>query len=911
MTEVIEPIRPTLLLATKLLPPRLPAGLIDRPRLVDLAAQAENRRLTVIKAPAGFGKTSLALTWLGWLRERGALVAWISIDADDDEPARFLHHLAQALRQACGNIGASAIALTADASLVPAQSIVATLINELIEVEDELYLFLDDYHLIGLPVVREVVAFFIEHAPSHVHVVICTRDDATLPLARLRARNELLEIDASALRFNFDETRCFVERECPGKLNASTLRSLFANTEGWAAALRISAAVLAREESRADAESPMPSGASRPFAAYLQEMLKRLPAEVVEFMLRTSIVEGLNASLCEAITGVADSQGMLETIAARQLLLEPMDLEGRSFRYHHLMRDYLRQRLDTLYRRQVADLHLRACRWYARETQWTDAVRHALTAGATDEALALMSRCAMTLVMKGDLLTLLGWQREFPANLMQAQLQVRLAIAWGMALALRFDDALAMIDALERDADGVAIAAEAEQLRRECLAIRSVLAGLQDDPQRALELAQTCLERPSSDLWTVNVVSNVVRFAHWRAGNLEALYATPWIPCAIEDDQRNVVTPVYRLCLLGHTEMQQLHFPLAEQYFTEAMHMARRYAGPQSVSAALCAPMIAQLRYEQGRLDEAEALLLDLMPVVDLAAMLDSVLSAYRVLIRIAIARSNPAHAYALLDRAQTLGHKRGWQRLLAAGLVERTRLHLREGRTMEASACVAQLDALAAHGAGPGAPVSAEIENYRALAAACVAMSQNRSLEAVDLLEEARQSAGRRHNHYLGLRLRTMQALAWMSAGMRGEAVEVIGEVVRMAAPAGLHQSLLDQGEQIGPLLQALRDDTRNSAQTRDVLSYIDRLLDGWRAQYQPDGTSRREAGREPLSARERNIVELIAQGLSNKEIARDLGVTPETIKSHVKNIFVKLAVDKRAHAVARAQALGLVRHG
>ena len=159
MTEVIEPIRPTLLLATKLLPPRLPAGLIDRPRLVDLAAQAENRRLTVIKAPAGFGKTSLALTWLGWLRERGALVAWISIDADDDEPARFLHHLAQALRQACGNIGASAIALTADASLVPAQSIVATLINELIEVEDELYLFLDDYHLIGLPVVREVVAF--------------------------------------------------------------------------------------------------------------------------------------------------------------------------------------------------------------------------------------------------------------------------------------------------------------------------------------------------------------------------------------------------------------------------------------------------------------------------------------------------------------------------------------------------------------------------------------------------------------------------------------------------------------------------------------------------------------------------------------------------------------------------------
>ncbi|WP_321800437.1 LuxR C-terminal-related transcriptional regulator [Caballeronia sp. J97] len=906
MTEVIEPVRPTLLLATKLVPPRLPAGLIDRPRLADLAAQAGDKRLTVIKAPAGFGKTSLALAWLERLRGNGALVAWISIDADDDEPARFLHHLAQALRQTCGDIGASAIGLTAEASLVPAQSIVATLINELVDVEDELYLFLDDYHLIGLPVVREIVAFFIEHAPSHVHVVVCTRSGDSLPLARLRARNELLEIDASTLRFDFDETRAFVERECPGKLDAASVRSLFASTEGWAAALRISASVLAREDCRAQTPATMPSGASRPFAAYIQEMLDRLPGDVVEFMLRTSIVERLSAPLCEAVTGIADSQGMLETIVARQLLLEPTDIEGRGFRYHHLMRDYLRQRLETRYRHEVAGLHLRACRWYAREARWTDAVRHALAAGATDEAFALMSRCAMTLVMKGDLLTLLGWQREFPAELMRSQLQVRLAIAWGMALALRFDDALAMADALERDA---ADTAEAEHLRRECLSIRAVLAALQDDPQRALALARTCLERPSSDLWTVNVVSNVMRYAHWKAGDLAALYATPWIPCSIEDDQRNVVTPVYRLCLLGHVEMQQLHFGLAEQYFTESMHLAEHYCGPQSVSAALCAPMLAQLRYEQGRLDEAEALLLDLMPVIDLADFLDNVLIAYRVLIRIAIARSNATHAYALLDRAQMLGHKRGWRRLIAGALAERTRLHLREGRMTEASACVAQLDALAARDPEPGAPVPAEIDDYRALAAACVAMNQDHTREAVELLNAAQQRAESRHNHYLGLRLRTTLALACMNAGQRGAAVEVMSEVVKLAGPVGLHQSILDQGPQIGPLLQAVRDDTRNTAQTREVLAYVDRLLEGWRAQYRPAGRSPRDAERESLSARERDIVALIARGLSNKEIARDLGIAPETVKSHVKSIFVKLAVDKRAHAVARAQALGLVR--
>ncbi len=892
MTEVIARGTAAPLLVTKLLPPRLPAGLIERPRLIELAAHAESKRLTVIKAPAGFGKTSLALAWLNRLRASGAHVAWLSIDTDDDEPARFLHHLAHALRHACSNVGASAIGLTAQASLVPSQSIVATLINELVEVDDEVYLFLDDYHLISLPVIHEVVAFFIEHVPSHVHLVVCTRVDSTLPLARLRARNELLEIDASTLRFNFEETECFIERECPGKLGAATVKSLFASTEGWAAALRISTSVLVREEHKPGSQSGAPSGASRAFAAYLEDMLKRLPAEMVEFMLRTAILDRLSASLCEAVTGVESSQRMLEAIAARQLLLDPMDVEGHWFRYHNLMRDYLCQRLETQYRDKVADVHRRACEWYAQQEQWTDAVRHAIAAGATDDAISLMGRCAMALVKKGDLLTLLGWQRQFPAHLMREQVQVRLAIAWGMALALRFDDALAMLDALERDAAGTGT--ETERLRWECQAIRAVLAALQDDWQRALAIGQACLYRPSLDAWTTNVVSNVVRFGHWKAGRLEALYATPWVPYSIEDDQRNVFSSVYRLCLLGHAEMQQMHFVLAERYFIESMQLAERYSGPQSISVALCAPMIAQIRYEQGRLDEAEALVLDLMPVVDLAVMLDSVLIAYRLLVRIAVARSNVEHAYALLDRAQSLGHQRGWHRLTASALVERTRLHIREGRMAEASACASQLDGLAARGPQSSHPVSAETDNYRSLAAACVAMAQNRTHEAVEWLSVARRSAESRHGDYLALRLRTTLALAWMGAGKTREAIEVFGEVVKLAAPAGIYQSILDEGPEIGPLLEAIRDDTRNTAQTKDRAHYIDRLLDE----------------RESLSAREHNIVELIAQGQSNKEIARSLGIAPETVKSHVKSIFVKLAVDKRAHAVARAQALGLLRN-
>jgi len=897
-----------LLLATKVLPPRLPAGLIDRPRLLDLVGLAQTRRLIVIKAPAGFGKTSLALTWLARLRASGARIAWLSLDADDDEPARFLYHLAQALRHACSSVGASALGLMVETSLVPAQAVVSTLINELAEIEDDVYLFLDDYHLINLPAIHDAMSFLLTHAPSNFHVVVGTRADPALPLARLRAQNELLEIDASALRFNFDETQRFLEHECAGKLMYAGVKTLHATTEGWAAALRISASVLLRGEPNPSWELSVPSGASRPFAAYLEDMLKRLPDDMVEFMLRTAFLDRLSASLCQTVTGVETSQNMLEAVATRQLLLEPMDLEGHWFRYHHLLREYLCQRLKAQSGDEVAALHRRACQWYASQELWTDAVKHAIAADDTDEAIKLIGNCAMALVRKGDLLTLLGWQRHFPADLMRGQIDVRLAIAWGMALAMRFDEALAMLAATEHDTAAGTLP-ERENIHWECQAIRSVVTALQDDPQTALTIAQTCLDHPSTDAWTTNVVSNVVRFAHWKAGNLESLYATPWIPYSIEEDQRNVFSSVYRLCLLGLAEMQQMRFALAERYFMESMRLAEHYAGPQSTAAALCAPLIAQIRYEQGRLNEAEALIVDRMPAINAAVLLDSVLIAYLLLVRIAVSRSNNEQAYSLLDQAQTLGYTRRWDRLIAAALVERTRLQLAEGRMAEASACVVQLDRLAATYSVPQRSNSTEIDNYRALGSAYLAMAQNRMQDAVALFSSLLESAERRHSDSPALHLRITLAVACLGANERTRSVDVFREVLKAAATAGVYRTILDQGPEIGTLLHAVRQGMPCTAQTKALSSYIDHLLEGWRERYRPERRQTTGAERESLSARERNILELIAEGQSNKEIARILGIAPETVKSHVKSIFIKLSVDKRAHAVARAQALGLVR--
>ncbi|WP_377713449.1 LuxR C-terminal-related transcriptional regulator [Paraburkholderia denitrificans] len=907
-TNATSAARPPVLLATKVIAPRIPKGLIDRPRLADLANEAADKRLSVIKAPAGFGKTSLALAWFSRLAASGTLLAWLSLDAEDDEPARFLHHLSHSLRYACGNVGASAIGLTAEASLVPANSVMATLINELVDVDDEICLFIDDYHLISLPTIHDAMSFFIANAPSHVHLVICSRTEPPLHLGRLRAHNELLEIDASMLRFNVEETRGLVESTCPAKLPAADVKSLCESTEGWAAALRISTSALARNAHQRAWEVVPATGTSRPLATYLEEILHGLPDETVDFMMCTAILDRLTAPLCDAVTGTANGHSMLTSIASRQMLLEPIDSEGYWFRYHHLMAEYLCQRLAAQPRFDVKDLHRRACQWYAEQALWTEAVKHAIAAGLTSEAIRLMEQCAMALVKKGDLLTLLGWQRQFPADLMRAQVVVTLAIAWGMALAMRFDEALTMLNAIERDVmvDGNA---DRDEIHWKCLVIRSTVIALQDEPERALAIAQGCLNRPSTDSWTSNVASNVVRFGQWKMGNLDALYSTPWIPYSVEEDQRNVFSSVYRLCILGFAEMEQLHFGLAERHLNESARLAARHAGPRSILNALYAPMLAKIHYEQSRLDEAEALLVDLMPVIDLAVFLDSALTAYITQVRIARTRSDTLHAYALLDQAEALGHNRRWNRLIAATLLERTRLLLSEGRLAEASACATRLEQLAfACASTISRQCLREIQDYRTLGAAYVSLSRRDAQSAVESLQATLRDSPTRRSDFISLNLKAVLALALLATRQRARAVRTFHDVVRVAAPAGIYRTILDQGSEIGELLQATREDIRGTEESGGTATYLDSLIIGWREIYRSEDKPRRDA--ETLSAREQAIVKLIAQGQSNKEIARTLGIAPGTVKTHVKSIFTKLSVDKRAHAVFRAQELGIVRH-
>jgi LuxR family maltose regulon positive regulatory protein len=449
---------------------------------------------------------------------------------------------------------------------------------------------------------------------------------------------------------------------------------------------------------------------------------------------------------------------------------------------------------------------------------------------------------------------------------MRGQIKVRLAIAWGLALAMRFEESLQLLENIEHDI-GSDDTREVEVLGYECRTIRAVVAVLRDDSRTALPLAEACLRQPT-DPWTTNVASNVARLCHWKAGDLESFYATPWIPYSNDEDRWNVFSSIYRLCSQGLVELEQLRLSAAEGYYLDAMRLAEQHVGPNSVAAAFPASLIAEIRYEQGRLDEAEAAVIDRLAVINATAMLECVLRAYIILARIAVCRKNIRQAYALMEQAENLGDTRRWGRLVAAALVERLGLHLAEGRTAEARACLDRLERLAGEYPAPTRCAWSEIHYYAALASAQMAGAENRPRDAAAILAKLCRDAEVAHNDYVALRLGARLSAVLLGANEPAEAANAFRRVLSAAGPTGIYQTILDQGPAIGNLLMRFQEDAKRTDLSHELLPHLGSLIARWGDRYQPARSSSPSVvTAESLSAREHIVLEFIGQGHSNKE--------------------------------------------
>src|SRR5262245_23323487 len=350
----------------KTAPPSATRLRLERGRLLDLLQAASTPRLMLLTAPAGYGKTTIAVDWCEQLRRSKSTVAWLSVDEDDNEPSAFAYHITKTIHRAAPALAQSAIDLLTETKLIAPRNVVSAAINAVAESDDEVYLFLDDYHAITDSRPHELTAFLLRFAPSNFHLVIMSRTEPPLPISRLRLAEEIAELEVTSLRFTLDETRQFLSAEHAPRLTSADLAKLHEATEGWPAALQLARISLRNSPDPSKTVRSL-SGASRKISAYIEDTLATQADEIVQFLLQTAILDRLHGSLCHAVTGIARSAELLRALNHEQFLVVALDEENGWYRYHHLMSDFLRDRLQTRMADQIPELHRRAYRWYAAQ----------------------------------------------------------------------------------------------------------------------------------------------------------------------------------------------------------------------------------------------------------------------------------------------------------------------------------------------------------------------------------------------------------------------------------------------------------------------------------------------------------------------------------------------------------------
>jgi LuxR family maltose regulon positive regulatory protein len=864
--------------------------------LLDLLQNSALQRLILVKAPAGYGKTTLAVDWCEQLQRSASIVAWLSVDEDDNEPSAFAYHITKTLHRAAPSLGQSAIDLLAETKLIAPRNVVSAAINAVAESDNEVYLFLDDYHAIQDGRSHDLTAFLLRYAPSNFHLVIMTRTEPPLPISKLRLADEVAEFDVTGLRFSLNETTQFLGAELSPQLNSADISKLHEATEGWPAALQL-ARITLRNSSDPSKTVNSFSGASRKISTYIEDTLATQADDIVQFLLQTAILDRLEGSLCRAVTGIARSSDLLQELRHEQLLLVTLDEEGGWYRYHHLMSDYLIDRLHARMPDQVPELHRRAHRWFASHEMWNEAVQHAIAARDFDSALGYVEQCAMSLVIRGDLLTLLAWDRQLPQELMRGQAQVKLALAWGLALVSRLTEA----DLLLKQVEELARTNRTTNLWWRCRVCRAAWHALADESAEALSVGKDCLQYQSYDAFDTNSIRNAMRFGHWKAGEWGAFYALPK-PDPNIDEATYVLAENYRLSIHGLVATHRLQIDDALRFFSDARALAEKYVGEKSVAAAIATGHLALLRYERGDISGAEISVLDELSIIETTVYHESFLGAYLVLVRTAILRDDRERAIKLLDRAERLAHERGWSRPVAVFLLERIRLLAREGHLHDAQAETERLRQIAKEHPAPERSSWTDIHISVGIAQALLAAAGSRPADAAQEFSRAYDQLLVTDNRHGALRVGLDLSNALFHAGHRDRAFETLMQVVEWAADAGAETFIFERREELGHMYSAALKQLSTGRANKPMV-YLQRLLSR-----QTDGP-RDVPQKQALTERERSIIEFIAGGQSNKQIARTLGVTPETVKTHLKRIFVKLSAETRAQAVVRAQSLGLLR--
>lgn len=888
---------PISLLATKLYFPPVRTNLVMRPRLTALLERGLRGPLTLISAPAGSGKTTLLGEWRAQAGQN-VPVAWLSLDPEDNEPLRFLTYFSVALDSASPSLTGPVLSLLQSAEPPALDFIVTTLLECLGALRTEVVLAFDDYHLITNILIHDFINRLLSHLPPALHLVILTRADPPLPLARLRVRNELVEIRATDLRFSVEEAAGFLSQTMGLSLSPGQVAALELRTEGWIAGLQLAALSMQGSEDVSDFISSF-TGSHHYIVDYLiEEVLNSQPEALRDFLLKTSILERMNAPLCNALTGNSDGQSRLEELERANLFVVALDNERLWYRYHHLFADILQNRLRQSSQVDLNDLHCRAANWLEQNEYLPEAFRHAVACGDKDRAGRIAEQNDAQMLARGERVALLNWLQSVE-ELVPVRPMLSIDKAWALILTGQPAPVEALLRQAERLIPNGATDDQAQHMRGNIAAIRSYMSTILGEATAGLDLGQQALAiLPKSDLGARAVVHLALGSAHVLRGEYDTAIRLVEQASRLGEQAGNLQVAVLAKSSVANLLMALGQNHRSEELYRQALLLA---VGPDGQLLPLASGVfsgLSRLTYEWNDLIAAQEYAQQAFNLGQKWGDVDTLVTAHVMLARIRYACGDEIGAEESISAAESLARAR---QLTSSGpaWVEMAHvwLWLAQGNL---EACQGWLKAHANILSGQtGADESTRLILARILLAGG---DHATAMQLISQLQLENEAVG--HTGAL-IELLVFQALACQQMGDITSARKVLERALLLAAPEGFVRVFLDQGRPMNSLLRQL------IADRVDLKNYINKLLAAFdRASMAVPSSSAAvpQPLVDPLSRRELELLRLVAAGKSNQQIAAELFLATGTVKKHLNNIFGKLDVQNRTECVARARELNLL---
>ncbi|MEM7330927.1 MAG: LuxR C-terminal-related transcriptional regulator [Chloroflexota bacterium] len=888
------------ILETKLFAPQPRPNLVLRQRLIERLNTGLSGKLTLVSAPAGFGKTTAVSSWVARCDRD---VAWLSLDATDNDLIQFFTYLIASIQKISPDFGKQAVQALRSIDSVPYTSLAITILNDLIELPAPIILVLDDFHLIEHVEVVEALAFLIEHLPATVHLVITTRQEPSFSLPRLRVRGELTEFRTADLRFTPSETAVFLNQSMKLNLSEEAISTLEGRTEGWIAGLQLAAISLQNKPER-EAYIEAFSGQHRFVADYLvEEVLRTQPESIRQFLLKTAHLKRFDGELCDAITNRTDGKETLATLERNNLFLIPLD-EARSwYRYHHLFSDLLRNQTPESEVDQIKEIHEKASEWFEGRDFLVDAIYHAKLAHQYSRVATLIESSwdELRQIYEND--TLIKWLKDIPESLfkMHPLLNAYYALALisvdPLVAEKRLDDIELWLKSDQRSPE------ELEQAQRQAIPgmveiSRAFRAGAQGNLADTIAHSQKALDYlPADDFFWRGSAGAMLGLTYWGQGDITKAYDEIVQSLGNMRRAENLSATISIMFLLADMCMVQLKLKQAEEICQEAMALVTEAAGRSHQGSANIQVVLSEIYYERGELDKAKEALFLSRSLGDQAELEVLRHRWYIAMAHINLVERDAENAFGNLNEGDELYFGSPAPEVRPIDAIRR-RFWVRQGELEKARASFTE-QAISRGG------VVSHIELYDMTTLAHFYVTERNEGEGVDVVKllERLTAVAEKHNRVADLIdiliLNTLQT----------QSTAPLEKALQLALPESAKQRFINWGPSLIPYLRKII--TKNGNLRLFIDSILERLVQKTstdRPALQKESPLTLQPLFEPLSAREIEVLSLMAAGNTNQQIANQLFLTLNTIKVHSRNIYGKLDVHNRTQAVNRARGLGLL---